>query len=374
MPGLAVPVELGAEFIHGRPRATLALLQRAGVAAADSTRSQRYAEGERLRPVDLFAEAQKATRDARALARRDLSFAAFLARQRLPARTRACALMMVEGFDAADPALASAREIVKEWNGGLALGSSQMRPLGGYGPLLGSLARCGARVQLRTTVRDVAWKRGCVTVAGEFLGQPFRAKARQTLVTLPLGVLQSRVVRFVPALKGKARALRLLASGPVIRVAMRFRHAFWEEACPGVAFFHAPSAAFPTLWTPLPLHAPLLTAWAGGPKAGRLSGKPVGELVRHALASVRAAFGGRFPRHAELLAAYAHDWQADPYARGGYSYVRLDGEGAREQLAASLEDTLFFAGEATDHEGEAGTVAGALQSGARAAGEMLAAG
>jgi monoamine oxidase len=41
-------------------------------------------------------------------------------------------------------------------------------------------------------------------------------------------------------------------------------------------------------------------------------------------------------------------------------------------LAQPIEDTLFFAGEATDAE-EEGTVTGALQSGVRAAGEVLAA-
>jgi monoamine oxidase len=35
-----------------------------------------------------------------------------------------------------------------------------------------------------------------------------------------------------------------------------------------------------------------------------------------------------------------------------------------------LDDTLFFAGEATDTEGEAATVTGALQSGTRAAREV----
>ncbi|TMH32984.1 MAG: FAD-dependent oxidoreductase [Betaproteobacteria bacterium] len=44
--------------------------------------------------------------------------------------------------------------------------------------------------------------------------------------------------------------------------------------------------------------------------------------------------------------------------------------GAREELAAPLDDTVFFAGEATDSE-EAGTVAGALRSGMRAAREAL---
>ena len=64
------------------------------------------------------------------------------------------------------------------------------------------------------------------------------------------------------------------------------------------------------------------------------------------------------------------DWQADPYSRGGYSYVRVGGAGARERLGEPLEDTLFFAGEATDAD-EAGTVAGALRSGQRAARRIL---
>ena len=48
----------------------------------------------------------------------------------------------------------------------------------------------------------------------------------------------------------------------------------------------------------------------------------------------------------------------------------VGGEGAREELAAPLQDALYFAGEATDAD-EAGTVAGALRSGARAAREIL---
>ena len=72
----------------------------------------------------------------------------------------------------------------------------------------------------------------------------------------------------------------------------------------------------------------------------------------------------------QLASALVQDWHADPCSRGGYSYVRVGGQGAREQLAEPIEDTLFFAGEATDID-EAGTVAGALRSGARAAREAL---
>ena len=78
----------------------------------------------------------------------------------------------------------------------------------------------------------------------------------------------------------------------------------------------------------------------------------------------------RIFKDARLAAAIAQDWHRDPFSRGGYSYVLVGGMGAREALAAPLGDTLYFAGEATDTD-EAGTVAGALRSGTRAAREVL---
>ena len=368
MPALAAPVELGAEFIHGEAAATRALLGRAGIPAVESARGQRVLERGRLLPVNAFALARRAVEGA--ALEHDVAFARFLAGRRLPERTRRFARMMVQGFDAADPRRVSARSIIEEWGEAGSLGASQPRPRGGYGPALEWLARAavgrGARLQLQAPVQEVAWRRGAVTLRGRFLGAPFVARAKRAIVTLPLGVLEERGVRVDPPLAGKRPALAGLASGPVIRVAMRFPRAFWERRAPGVAFFHAPQAPFPTFWTPLPLRVPLLTAWAGGPKAARLAGRSPRSLLDAALASVRTVFEGADDPAAVCL----QDWQSDPFSRGGYSYVLAGGEGAREALAAPLRDTLYFAGEATDPE-EAGTVAGALRSGARVAKEIL---
>jgi monoamine oxidase len=351
IPGLPVPVELGAEFIHGRPQATMDLLTRAGVTAVDSTRTQLVSfKGKRL-DENLFIQAQRVAK--RELIGPDVSFKKFLEGQRLPQLTRTLATMMVQGFDAADPRIASAREILEEWRGG-GLGSSQPRAWGGYGPLMEFLAR-GAKVQLGKPVRAIRWKRGSV----ELQGEGWSARAPRAVITVPIGVLPSLVPEKKPP-------LRKLASGPVVRVALAFREAFWEERHPGVAFFHSPDAPFPTFWTPLPMHAPLLTCWAGGPKASRLTGLSEKKLLAEALRSVRSVL----PDADEPRTFLVHDWQADPYARGGYSYVRVGGTGAREELAAPLDETLYFAGEATDTE-ESGTVGGALASGIRAAREIV---
>ena len=366
MPGLEIPVELGAEFIHGEAKVTHALLEKAGLTAIDAVREQRFLEHGRLRRINAFVEAQRAAKQATGL-ERDVSVAAFLARLRVPAKTKDFARMMVEGFDAADPRRASMRSIAEEWGGG-ELGASQPRPQGGYGALLEWLANAvvasGAQLRLGAVVTRLQWRAGAVNLGGTFLGERFTARAKRVIVTLPLGLLQKGPLVFPQ----KRAALAKLASGPVVRVALRFHRPFWQKRANGVAFFHNPAAPFPTFWTPLPLRAPLLTAWAGGPKAARLTGSGTRKLVDAALASVEAMFGQG--ARALLSAAYAHDWMHDPFARGGYSYVLVGGMGAREELAAPLADTVFFAGEATESE-EPGTVAGAIRSGQRAAREAL---
>jgi len=96
------------------------------------------------------------------------------------------------------------------------------------------------------------------------------------------------------------------------------------------------------------------------------------ELVRSALASVQALFGKAIDVTSRLETFYHHDWQRDPLARGAYSYVTVGGLGTAAELARPLEETLFFAGEAT-HPEETGTVEAALQSGTSAARLILAA-
>jgi monoamine oxidase len=361
MAGLQIPVEVGAEFIHGEARVTHALLKRAGLAAVDSVREQRELVRGRLCRMNAFADAARAVHGAHL--DRDMSFRDFLQHRRLPAKTKLFARMMVEGFDAADPRRVSAQSIIEEWAGG-ELGASQPRPQGGYSAVFDWLANhivaSGVRLQLGAEVTRLSWRRHLATVSGEFGS----AKAPRVIVTLPLGVLQSGPLRFPE----KRAALRKLASGPVIRVAMRFHEPFWEKRARGVAFFHSPSSPFPTVWTPLPMHAPLLTAWAGGPKAERLTGSSRAKLLDSALASAEAIFGKGI--RGQLAAACVQDWKQDPHARGGYSYVLVGGEGAREELAAPLGDTIFFAGEATESE-DPGTVAGALRSGIRAARQVM---
>jgi monoamine oxidase len=114
--------------------------------------------------------------------------------------------------------------------------------------------------------------------------------------------------------------------------------------------------------------APVITGWSAGPKADALLGKSKTEVIAAALGSLGRIVG---TPSARLEDAWFHDWHADPFARGAYSYVPAGALPARRRLAEPVEDTLYFAGEATDLLGYGGTVHGAIASGNRAAGQIL---
>lgn len=382
-PELSAPVELGAEFIHGQIPETFELLQEVGTAAL-ATSGQRYVllNGKlQQRAEGLFEEVQQGLERFTRSRQPDIAFERFLAdAEHYGVSQAACKLARgaVQGFDAADPALVSTLSIAEEWSSGGMLDAPQFRPAGGYSSVLaalsGALERKHVRLQLHTLVQGVKWHDGAVELEGLFLGEPFHAKARTAIVTLPLGVLQAPAgatgaVRFTPDLTAKHAALAGLASGPVLKVVLRYRSAFWEELQGGkyrdAGFFQAPDLTFPTFWTARPVRAPLLVAWLGGPGAAQLSERPAADIVRAASDDAKSMFGGH---ELELEAAYVHDWLSDPFSRGAYSYVTVGGQNARKELAAPLHDTLFFAGEATDSEG--GTVTGALHSGTRVAHEV----
>ena len=383
-PHIAAPIELGAEFVHGKPPESFVRLLNREIPLIDAAETRWMSRDGKLTPAeDLFGDLRRKLRRI-GRPRKDLPFLEFLdgARRKLPPTLREFALMLVEGFDAADAAGVSTLSTIDEWSGDGSADAPTFRPAGGYATLLDALggALAPARVDLRlaTIVNEVHWKRGETTIDAMQHGTPVRVRARQAIVTLPLGILQlprsaPNAVRFAPALTTKQQALGGLATGPVIKVVMQFRTPFWEQVDGGryaeAAFFHAPGAVFPTFWTTLPARSTLLSAWAAGPAAARLGAARDAASV--ALECVRALFGGRAGSSVELQAAFTHDWQSDAFACGAYSYVVAGGMQARERLARPLRGTLFFAGEAADTSGHAATVTGALASALHAVDQLV---
>ena len=97
-------------------------------------------------------------------------------------------------------------------------------------------------------------------------------------------------------------------------------------------------------------------------------------FLRRVLAGLAGALGMPAPRVARgFVEAWRHDWRADRSSRGSYSYPLVGGASAGRELAAPVERTLYFAGEATCDPPANATVEGAFASGVRAAREAASA-
>jgi len=379
----AAPAELGAEFVHGKATETMALLRDIGSAAVDIVGESwtwradddlRRDDGEFISAAAIFEQALELDGDE--------SVARFLQRfQNDDAlrETAEAARAFVEGFEAADPAIASARAIGDEVRSGVDFASA--RPLGGYGPMFERLrnacAAAGVWSCLSTVARRVSWRRGAVEVEAQSCwGESLTIRARAAIVTVPAGVLRhsgdETEIVFDPDLPAvKRNALANIEMGHVVKVSLWFRTAFWERLHDGryrdAGFFRCMGQPFASYWTQFPVRSELIAAWAGGPKAIALSGNSEPELIRRALDGFGALFGEPALARDEFEGGAMHDWGSDPFARGAYSYVAVGGGDARAVLAAPVDDTLFFAGEATSIDGQGGTVNGALETGERAA-------
>jgi monoamine oxidase len=172
-----------------------------------------------------------------------------------------------------------------------------------------------------------------------------------------------------------------MAMGPVIRVSLLFDAKFWQE---DLSFLLTRDEIVSAWWTPLPDSAPLITAWAGGPKAVSLAqragaagrnaagGTNADALVEECLRALSRVYrvAARDLRK-RLVSAHTHDWQADPHSLGAYSYAPAGALDASDEMTKPVAGTLFFAGEHTDTTGHWGTVHGALGSGLRAAAQIL---
>lgn len=377
-------VELGAEFIHGDASLTYDLLREAGLAWDDveGERWEATAPGVLRRRDDSFA-ADPALFDALDTLG-DLSvdeyFRRFADDRAMRPRIEA-ARGFIEGFDAADPRIASARGIAAEWRSGV--DERIARPHESYRGLVDYLVQSargyGAEFLFGATVARVVWDGEGVTVAfRDARGAPGALRARACIVTLPVGVLRDKGVSaltFDPPLPpAKRAALQAIETGDAVRVILWFRSRFWESIDDAryreAAFFQAQGDPFTVYWSAMPRRSNAIVAWSGGPNAAALRDLTESERIDRALGGFGTLFDAATLARREFVEGAAHDWHKDPFARGAYSYLAVGGSGAREVLAAPVAGRLFFAGEATALDGESGTVNGALKSGERAAGEV----
>jgi monoamine oxidase len=371
------PVELGAEFVHGTVEETLSVAREAALPLRETDRGAPRGEGSRreTETADIFAAMDVVLAHASADGP-DESFQHLVDRVDAGAELKARCLALVTGYHAADPARISVRSLLKNTAADERPGSNrQFRFTNGYDGLVAAIfqrvdpARCDVR--LDTVVTSVGWGPRRVVVRTS-AGHEFAAP--QLIVTVPLGVLKAGAIEFSPTLADKEDVIRRLEMGDAERVSLCLGSDAWvaPDRFPAGGFLMTGEPPFPIWWVSRPPPFPVVTGWSGGRNARALRELDGAARVDAAVAALAAALGaeaGRLRR--DLRGGFSHNWLADPFARGAYSYAGVGGSEAGTELAVPIDGTLFFAGEATESDGQNGTVHGAIASGRRAAKQVL---
>uniref|UniRef100_A0A803NWH0 SWIRM domain-containing protein n=1 Tax=Cannabis sativa TaxID=3483 RepID=A0A803NWH0_CANSA len=196
------------------------------------------------------------------------------------------------------------------------------------------------------------------------------------LCTVPLGVLKSGSIKFVPELpQRKLDGIKRLGFGLLNKVAMLFPHVFWgtdldtfghlsDDPSRRGEFFLFYSYATVA-------GGPLLIALVAGEAAHNFESMPPTDAVTRVLQILKGIYEPQGINVPEPIQTVCTRWGSDPFSLGSYSNVAVGASGDDyDILAESVGDgRLFFAGEATTRRYPA-TMHGAFLSGLREAANM----
>jgi len=369
------PVEGGAEFIHTGDAEIWPEVRAAGLAvrACPLARNSMFNLGGRTRWLPWILldpgvwPSFPILRHIRRVGPDDLSAREFIERHGFRGRARIMAEMTLTAHLPGSIDDVGVRGLIEDRVLSLETGSYH-RVVDGYDRLPEHMSR-GLDIRLGFTIETIRWAGDCVSVVRSD-GRELCARA--AVSTLPFGVLKSGAVRFVPGLpESKRSTFAYIEMGPVLKLLLYFREPFWPQWLTNLGCGIGPVTLYWPVFYGTTDKPAALTAYCTGPRAARLSKVSEQEAVDVVLADLQRLFPKAEPRRA-LRAWKRIDWTTDPFACGGYTFLRPGGTGARTRLAASDTGALFWAGAATATPTIADTVQAAYMSGIRAAAEARA--
>ena len=167
------------------------------------------------------------------------------------------------------------------------------------------------------------------------------------VVTVPLGVLQKNLIEFVPDLPEKKKeAINNISWGSVNKVIFKFPYNFWGDL---ENFFieREDRHAFTTWFSSVVMvNEPVIYSFFSGEFSRNMEKETDDYIVEEAMKSLKIAYGDDIPEpEAHLISR----WGMEPYILGSYTAPghNQDDSKLRPELAKSIQDRVFFAGEAT---------------------------
>src|SRR5262249_49579438 len=226
---IPVPIELGAEFVHGRSPQLCQIAIAANWEFKEVREENWYFEKEKVRKCGKFWQTIKGLTSEMKSAKHDQSRKDFLDTLPDDEETRHAKSMLVryvEGFHAANIDRIGIRGLVKANEAADEIdGDKAFRLIDGYDSLMQAMQAeaesRGAQLHLKTVVKEIRWAGDGIEVSCEQESKASEFAASHVIVTLPISLLKEKsgAIRFTPELPtDKRRAIENLPMGNVVKI------------------------------------------------------------------------------------------------------------------------------------------------------------
>ena len=239
-----------------------------------------------------------------------------------------------------------------------------------------------SKIQKSSKVEAIEYHGEEVLVTYSCENRTQQISAKHVIVTLPLGVLKSNLVKFFPPLPFKKQmAIDRLGNGICNKCVLCWNYddfvVFWPKEKDWIVKLLSTSStaissgedAWLEFYNAYKYNGnkPVLVGYSGGRDASTAELLTDEEITRDAVASLRRMFGN-VP---EPTRSIVTRWESDEFSRGSFSFLAVGcTRHCRQDLQESVDGKLFFAGEATETHFPS-TTQGALISGEISACEVM---
>lgn len=361
-------VEAGAEFIHGENAVTWQTVRELGLKTEiwGEERSDSYrlfgANGT-IRPdtEDFYKRFAKTDDDLWEYMKEDISLSEYFRRYATDKEAAAYMEREIADTETADPEKLSVLGLDNEDTALLSTNLKDYWIVAGYDQVMGGIG-AGVEIRKKHVVVRVRWSQGKVDIECDN-GAHFSAK--HLVMTIPIGVLKKCPPDFLPRLPDEFEdAVRKIGFGSATKFTV------WvPKSAP--YFKHLSVAGIvANFWQRTFGEENVIVGFSGGKEAEELSRMSEEDAIAAGIDSLAQGLGNGI-RHL-ILHARHFTWSNDKFAYGSYTYPTLGMGNPRATLKTPIENTIYYCGEATNTEGNPGTVHGSIEEGRRVAREILA--
>jgi lysine-specific histone demethylase 1B len=214
------------------------------------------------------------------------------------------------------------------------------------------------KIKLNTVVSKIDYSQSTITVTDRnnntYTGD-------KIIVTVPITILKSNDIQFIPSLSSeKTSAFSKIGMDAGMKVFLKFSSKFYHQNIVGGNI----CAAYADEIIGKSGNDHVLLAFVMGSQAEYLTSLGSNTAITNALLDeLDTMYNGQATT--SFIASYVQNWTTNPFVKGAYSYSTIGMGNSRNIAAQSVENKLFFAGEAMNVNGNHQTVYGAAETGYR---------